>query len=107
MNDIKLISIGFYAFGILGIPASFFAPVFMMSRSEIPSEMVIFLVLGIIGSLSLSSCFIVAGYSFFRKKNWMFCYIVSILVLPSIPIGTALGIKGIKVLSNNKDMWKR
>lgn len=105
MKNIKLVSVAFYILGILGIPASFFAPVFMMLTSEIPSEMMIFIVLGIIGSLLLSGCFIFAGYSFVRQKNWLFCYIVSILILPSIPIGTALGIIGIKLLSHNKGAW--
>jgi hypothetical protein len=100
MNDTikKLNTLGmiFFVLAALCIPVSFITPVILWKASSAASEGRLVLMCGagagLIGSLLLVVCIALVGHTIRSHRWWTFCFVVSILLCPSFPFGTALGI---------------
>ena len=108
MNDIdkKLnrLSTFYFVLAALCIPVSFVAPVIMIraaSGVEPQGKAIMLLAAGggLFGSLLLTGCIALVGHAIRKRRWWNFCYVVSILMCPSFPLGTALGIFSLIVLN--------
>jgi hypothetical protein len=103
-RKLNLVSTLFFILAGLGVPAALIAPVLLFQSAfagEQQAKAVIMIGAagGLIGSLLLISCIAIVGYAIRRRRWWQFCTTVSVLLLPSIPVGTALGIFGLIVLN--------
>jgi chromate transport protein ChrA len=108
MNDMikKLNTLGtlFIVLAALCMPASFIAPVMLFqiasdAESQARTVMMLAAVGGTIGSLLLASCIALVGISIRKRRWWTLCFVVSILLCPAFPLGTALGIISLKTLT--------
>ena len=100
MTDLerKLNKLGilYFVLAALCIPASLVAPMVMMNGTagaepEARVPIIIFAMMGLIGSLLLTVCIVLVGQAI-RKRRWRnYCFVVAILLCFSFPVGTALG----------------
>ncbi|MCK4563350.1 MAG: hypothetical protein KAU94_01600 [Verrucomicrobia bacterium] len=108
MNEIKkklrILSTCYYVLAILCIPASFVAPLMIIlstqnSDDDMKGMVIFFSAVGLISSLILASGIAAVGYGL-RKQRWRtYCFVVSCLICPSFPIGTALGVFSLIILN--------
>jgi hypothetical protein len=116
MNDIekKLNTIGtlYFVLAVLCIPASFIAPVVLFRSTSAADPQVRTIMMlaaggGLIGSFLLTACIALVGHAMRKRRWWTFCFIVSILMCPSFPLGTALGIFSLITLNKpeTKEMF--
>jgi uncharacterized membrane protein YhaH (DUF805 family) len=101
MNDIEkklnTISTLFFVLAVVGIPASFIAPavIFHSMSSAAPQARAILMFIAgfcLICSFVLTVCIALVGHAIRKRRWWTFCFVASILMCPSFPLGTALGI---------------
>ena len=101
MNDIEkklnTISMLYFVLALLCIPASFIAPVVMfhsmsVAEPQVRAIMMFFAGASLFGSFILTACIALVGHAIRKRRWWTFCFVVSILMCPSFPLGTALGI---------------
>ena len=111
MNDIEkklnTISTLYFVLAVLGIPASFIAPVVMFhamsgAAPQVRAIMMFAAGAGLIGSFILTACIALVGHAIRKRRWWTFCFVVSILMCPSFPLGTALGIFSLITLNKAK-----
>lgn len=108
MNDIEkklnTISTLYFVLAVLCIPASFIAPaVFFRAASSADPQVRTIMMLapggGVVGSLLLTGCVVLVGHAIRKRRWWTFCFVFSILMCPSFPFGTALGIFSLIILN--------
>jgi FtsH-binding integral membrane protein len=101
-KKLKLISNMYYILVGLGVPASFIPWIIMLHVVSPDDKMivVVFGVFGLLGSFLLLFCLAFAGYAFRKHKWWTYCFVVSIILCPSFPLGTALGVYSIFTLKD-------
>ena len=101
-KKLKTISTLYYILTILKLAASFI-PLSVILQ-DIPQEniwlAILFTSFGILGSLFILTVFALTGYAIRKHKWWTYCFIISIIVCISFPLGTALGIYTIMTLRN-------
>ena len=105
-KHVRILAVLFEVVGILLflISLGMFAIIAMPKPDEDP-DMLVFLhgmlaIFGVVG-LVLSILPIISGWALFSRKRWARVYsiILSVLYLPTIPIGTAIGIYGLWALT--------
>ena len=108
MNDIdkklNTISTLYFVLAALCIPASFIAPVVMFraasgAEPQVKTVMMLAAGGGLFGSHLLTACIALVGCAIRRRRWWTFCFVVSVLMCPSFPLGTALGVFSLIVLN--------
>ncbi|MBU0984788.1 MAG: hypothetical protein KKA42_13010 [candidate division Zixibacteria bacterium] len=113
-KHVSVLGILFIVFGAMGLFASLIVLVFLGGLgvaigAESGDEEVV-LALGLVGTIMMliglvsSLPGIVAGWGLLRHKSWarILTIILSILILPGFPIGTALGIYGLWAMFNEE-----
>jgi hypothetical protein len=101
-KKLKLISYLYYILAGLGVPASFIPWIIMLNVVSPNDKMIVevFAVFGLSGSFLLLLCLAFAGYAFRKHKLWTYCFVVSIILCASFPLGTALGVYSIITLND-------
>lgn len=116
-QHVKILSVLFIIFGILGLVAAIL--VFMLgagtaatilSQDDSPDAQVgaawaggcISVMAGLIGLVSIPS--IIAGWGLSKRKAWsrILTIIIAILSLPHIPIGTAIGVYALVIMFDDE-----
>jgi hypothetical protein len=114
MNDIEkklnTISTLYFVLAVLCIPASFIVPAVMShsASSATPQARAVMMIIAgfcLISSFILTGCIALVGHAIRKRRWWTFCFVVSILMLPSFPLGTVLGI--FSLLTLNKAETKK
>jgi len=95
-QKLRTLSTWYYVLAFLCIPASFVAPLMLILSTQNSDDMkgmvIFFSIIGLISSLILASGIAAVGYGLRKRCWWTYCFIVSCLICPSFPIGTALGV---------------
>ncbi len=106
-RKLNTLSTLYFMLAVLWIPASFIlsAEFFRCGPDAKPLLRAIISlteVILLVGSLLLATCIAVTGHAI-RKHRWRpFCLVVSVLLCPGFPVGTALGIFSLITLNKPK-----
>jgi hypothetical protein len=102
IKKLNMLGMLYYVFAGLGILASL-TPVILIktSTTEFKTNVIflLFLGLGLVAIYLIMGCIALVGYALRRRRWWNFCYVMSALLCPSFPFGTALGIASLITLS--------
>ena len=105
-RKLKTLGVFYYIVGVLGIPACLIAPIIMLKSGAFEKigpglkHIYLFCLIGAgIGSLAIVACILITGYGL-RHQRWRtFCFVISILLCFSFPIGTIMGVLGLILLT--------
>ena len=105
-RKLKNLGVFYYVVGVLGIPASLIAPIVILRSGAFEEiapglkRIYLFSIIGTgIGSLAIVACIFITGYGL-RHQRWRtFCFVISILLCLSLPIGTVMGVLSLILLT--------
>ncbi len=105
-RKLKTLGVFYYIVGVLGIPACLIAPIIMLKSGAFEKigpglkRIYLFSIIGTgIGSLAIVACIFITGYGLRHQRWWTFCFVISILLCLSFPIGTIMGVLSLILLT--------